>query len=242
MIYEYKARVRFSEVDVQRNLSTIGMLCLMQDTSVFHGEDNGATIEGMMAENITWVLGGWQVRFFDTVKLGDAISSKTWGYKCRHCVAHRNFEISADDGRVLAAAESQYVLMNIAEQKAAPISKELCGRYAMEPGCELKNVNIGRKIPAGNGGVKYEKVPVAEHMLDTNNHVNNLQYIRMAFSYLENKKDFKFNCFRAEFKKQARLGDAFYPEVISIENGYQVKLSNESDELYFIAEWFLTEE
>ena len=64
------------------------------------------------------------------------------------------------------------------------------------------------------GRVRYseaENFIVCEQHLDTQHHVNNCQYIRMAADYLQ--RGFAIYQMRAEYKRQALLGDVFYPAV-----------------------------
>lgn len=56
-----------------------------------------------------------------------------------------------------------------------------------------------------------EPFAIQKHHLDTHHHVNNCQYIRMAADYLP--EGFVIRQMRAEYKKQALLGDIFYPSV-----------------------------
>ena len=73
-----------------------------------------------------------------------------------------------------------------------------------------------------------------EH-LDTNNHVNNAQYI--AFATTQLPADFKANVFRAEYKMQSKLGDVLYPVVKETDKGYIVALNDEAGNLKLACEF-----
>ncbi len=76
-----------------------------------------------------------------------------------------------------------------------------------------------RKIALPEGMEAQEPFAIQKHHLDTHHHVNNCQYIRMGADYLP--EGFEIRQMRAEYKKQALLGDVFYPAVkLEMGKGY----------------------
>ena len=69
----------------------------------------------------------------------------------------------------------------------------------------------GRKIVIPDLYVEKEPIPVTAAHLDTNNHVNNGQYISMAEAFLP--QDFMPHKMRADYRKAAVLGNIIYPRV-----------------------------
>ena len=65
--------------------------------------------------------------------------------------------------------------------------------------------------------------------------MNNCQYIRMGADYLP--EGFEIRQMRAEYKKQALLGDVFYPAVKLEAGKVTVALSAENGEPYAIVEF-----
>lgn len=81
-----------------------------------------------------------------------------------------------------------------------------------------------------------EPFAVKEYHLDTNNHVNNGQYVRMAMEYVP--KDLFVEQLRVEYKSQAVLGDKICP-VMSVDESnklYTVTLNKEDGKPYCIVE------
>ena len=92
-----------------------------------------------------------------------------------------------------------------------------------------------RKIKLPSEFKKEEPFAVQKHHLDTNHHVNNCQYIRMAEDYLP--EGFGVRQMRAEYKKQARLGDVMYPEICTENGKVTVLLNTDSGETYAVVEF-----
>ena len=93
-----------------------------------------------------------------------------------------------------------------------------------------------RKIAVPAGGQAMEPFAVKAHHLDTNNHVNNGQYVRMAMDYIP--KDFGVRQLRVEYKSQAVLNDVICPTVSAHGDGtlYTVALNKEDGKPYCIVE------
>lgn len=234
MKYSLNGRVRYSEVDSNGYLAFPALLDYFQDTSTFHGEDWGLKISYLLENNMTWVLGAWQVRLFKKAYLGDLVTASTWAYKFNHSLGFRDYEITDKDGALIAAAETQYVLLDIGNQCPVNIPGSFADIYTIEENAH-RNLRLKRKIIALKEGSKLPDIEVSNYMLDTNKHVNNTQYIKLSMSLLPG--DFEFNCFRAEYKKQAHLGDVFYPVISELENGFQIRFKDKDGSLFFIAEW-----
>ncbi len=234
MIYSFKSRIRYSETDKNSELSFPALLDYFQDTSTFHGEDNQLPLDFLFSQNITWVLGGWQVRIFKPMRLNDFITVSTWAHNFRQCLGFRNYSIKNEAGELTAVADTQYVLINLKDQTPVRIPEYMVSGYGLEKDAHI-DLKMQRKIRLCSQEERLEPVSVQDYMIDANNHVNNSQYVKTTMLYLP--KDFSFNCFRCEYKKQARIGDTFYPAVSQLENGIQIKLYDADDSLFFAGEW-----
>ncbi len=234
MKYSFESRIRYSETDKDSFLTFPAMMDYFQDTSTFHGEDNGLSIKFLASKDLTWVLSGWQVRIFALPKLDDYVRFSTWAYAFKGCVGLRNYSLSDLDGNLCAAADTQYVLMDTKKQLQERIPNYLVEGYGLEPDSHL-DLGLSRKIAAAGEEELLEPLVVREYMIDTNKHVNNSQYIKTAMSFIP--RDMEFNCFRAEYKKQAHLGDVLYPSRSYSENTVQMRFYDSDGKPYFIAEW-----
>ena len=92
-----------------------------------------------------------------------------------------------------------------------------------------------RKISLPEKREKMNEIVIQKHHLDTNHHVNNCQYVQIAEDFLP--EDFEIRQMRAEYKKQAKLHDVFYPEVSFEEEKITVVLNNEEGQPYAIVEF-----
>lgn len=236
MVYTIKDRIKYHQVDSNQKLDICGLLEMFQDCGALHGEDCGFSIDYQNEIGKCWVITSWQLIIDKLPRLGDEVVVSTWGYKVRQIMALRNFTLSSPDGEIFAKADTQWIMMDMNTGRPTRVPQEAADMYGMEPDMQLPDEFPGRSIKVAPEGEYKESLLVAEHMLDTNGHVNNCQYVQIARSYVP--KDLKFKRFGAEYVAQAFLGDTMKPRVSTLENGgFQVVLEQENGKPYLIAQW-----
>ena len=88
-----------------------------------------------------------------------------------------------------------------------------------------------RKLPVPKEPTAGEPVRVMKYHLDTNNHMNNCQYVQLATEYLPD--DFDLGQIRVEYKNSAKYGDVLVPYYEMKEEGLAVELKAAEDEKIF---------
>ena len=93
----------------------------------------------------------------------------------------------------------------------------------------------GRKISLPEETEVLEAFPVRRYHIDTNEHVNNCQYVQMALEFLP--ADRQFRQIRVEYKKSAVLGDVIYPKRSREEERTIIELCAENGRPYAVVEF-----
>ena len=145
----------------------------------------------------------------------------------------RNFTLTTENGELLSWANSIWTNLDTEKGIPARLTEEDTKGYILDEKIEMEYAP--RKITLPDEMTKEEPFAIQKHHLDTHHHVNNCQYIRMAADYLP--EGFVIHQMRAEYKKQALLGDVFHPGVKKEEGKVVVSLSNESGEPYAVVEF-----
>ena len=232
-MYTEDGRIRYSEVGTDRKLTMESLLDYYQDVATFQTEDLGIGIEYMMNIQYAWVLSSWQVVINRYPSVGERIRTSTIPYEWKGFLGYRNFLMETEDGEVLSYANSIWVFMDMKKEMPARIPRdildkfELCERYPME--CEP------RKIKVPEGGKTMEPIIVKRHHLDTNDHVNNGQYVKMALDFVP--KDQAVYQMRADYRMSAKLDDVMTPVVTSEENKYTICLEADNKDAYCTVEF-----
>ena len=233
-MYSFDSRVRYSELAENGRLSLDSLINYMQDCASFESEDLGVGMEHLSRKNRTWVLNFWQIVIERYPKMAERITIGTQGCKCEKMFGYRNFIITDEKGEYIAKANSIWILMDQEKGRPVIVKPEEAAVYGTAEPIPMEYAS--RKIPIPENGTTQPAFTVQEYHLDTNHHVNNGQYVRMAMTFLP--KETVVKELRAEYKKQALLGDEVIPVLYQTEKGYLVALNGTDGKGYAIVEFF----
>lgn len=218
-MYSFQSRVRYSEINENRELDLYSILNYFQDCSNFHSVDIGVGLEYLTARNRAWLLSSWQVEIVEPPKLFDHIEIATWPYDFKGLYGYRNFVLYNEEKNhsVAAYANSIWFLVDTETMRPIRITPEDSAAYVNEPPYPMDYA--ARKIALPTEQVqtsKMEPISVNASMLDTNRHVNNAQYIRLAAACID--PSFPIRKMRAEYRHSAVAGDIICPIVMTCED------------------------
>lgn len=233
-MYTFDGRVRYSEVGEDGCLGLQSLLDYFQDCSTFHSEDIGLGLEYMDKIRQVWLLSAWQICIGRYPRYGERIVVGTAPYEFRGFMGLRNFLMQTKEGEALAWANSIWTLMD--REKMRPVKPNEDMRAGYVPEEKYPMDYAPRKITMPVDGQPMEAFTVKPHHLDTNHHVNNGQYVRMAAEYIP--RDFFVEQLRVEYKNQAVLGDVICPVFAADKDKglYTVALNREDGRPYSIVE------
>lgn len=208
-VYTFESRIRYSEVGLNCNLTLESLLDYFQDCSTFHSEDIGLGVDYLKKKNMVWMLSSWQIVVERYPHLCENVLIGTAPYEFKGFIGYRNFLMQTKSGERLAYANSVWSLMDMEKMAPAKPPQEMLDGYVLSE--KLPMDYAPRKITLQPDGIEQETLCVRPHHLDSNGHVNNGQYVRIAMEYVP--KDFRIRQMRAEYKKQAVLDDRMLPIV-----------------------------
>ena len=235
-MYSFSNRVRYSEVNSEKELTLPSLLDYLQDCCTFESEDFGVGVDYLAKEQVAWILSSWEIKVYRYPQMGQHIMVSTWPYAFRGFYGYRNFCIEGEDGEIFAEANSVWVFMDTEKMRPARVSERMQEVYIPEIRDEIPGEWADRKISlpdeAVQKSVEKEPVRVSRFYIDTNHHMNNGKYILVAEEYLPEQV---FVCgLRAEYRKAAMLGDMLYPVVTMEEKQITVTLADEKGASYAI--------
>ncbi len=231
-MYTIDSRVRFSEVDHNETITLPGIINYFQDCSTFHSEDIGLGMDYLKEQGKVWILSSWQVVADRYPRIGERIDVSTWATGFRGLFGTRNFRMRDEQKNTVAYANSVWVFMDVKKGRPARPEASDIEKYGTEPPLDMDYAS--RKISLPEITVKKDPFPVRKYHIDTNEHVNNCQYVQMALEVLE--KEMKVKQVRVEYKKSAVYNDSILPKVAE-ENGRTiVELCDMDEKPYAVVE------
>ena len=235
-MYEFDARVRYSETDETQNITITALVNYLQDCSTFHSADVGLTVDHLNELRRAWLLSYWDIYIDRMPRLYETISVGTSPHEFRGVLAHRNFWIKDKDGNFLLKADSLWFSFDTERMRPVKIEENMIAPFG-----EINNVlelpESDRKVTVPEELTTGEAIRIEKHHIDTNHHVNNAQYLQIADDVLtaatEGKVHFTKGRIRAEYKKAAVLGDIMIPKYGTTESDSAVvSLQNEAGEVF----------
>lgn len=237
-MYSFNSRIRYSECGADGYLTIVALLNYFQDCSTFQSEDLGVGVAALHERGTLWVVNSWQIDIMRLPRLCDRVEIYTRPYDCRGFFGKRNFYMKNEDGEYLAKADSLWTYISAKDATPVRIDRDILEAYGREPKIEMEY--LGRKIsvPGDTEGWSHsleEAIPVNDHLLDTNKHVNNGKYVELAAGLIP--EELRPDRVRVEYRKQAFLGDTIFPEVYRQGEQVIVKLADTDGNAYSIVEF-----
>ena len=212
-MYKFDSRIRYSEVGPNGLLTMEGLINYFQDCSTFQSEDLGIGIRWLTDRHIAWLVNFWQIEVTRYPSLAEKVRIGTSPYEIKSILGLRNFLMETEDGEMLAQANSVWTLFDTEKGLPVRVPAEITDKYEMFEPFEM--TYLPRKIPVPKeGGQEAPKIVIQEHHLDTNRHVNNGQYVRLALQELA--PGAAIRQLLVEYRRQAVLGDIVTPVLYDI--------------------------
>lgn len=233
-MYSFTSRIRYSETDAFGRLSPEKLIDYFQDCSTFQSEDYEIGIKHLQKRNLAWIIVYWRVEINRMPSLGEDVRIGTMPYSMKGGIGLRNFLLETADGERLAAANSVWTLVDTTTMHPVRIPADIIEKYQTENKLDMKYDSRKIRVP-DLPGKKRSPVIVREYHLDTNQHMNNGQYVRIATGLLPAEKEAAV--IRIEYRRQAVLGDRIIPVVYEESpSAVCVSLNSEDGEPFAIME------
>lgn len=243
-MYQFESRVRYSETDSRGKLTPEGMMEYFEDCTTFQSEDIGLGVQFLKENHCAWVLSFVQIGMNRYPSHGERIVIQTIPYDIKGFLGYRNFVMRTLEGEVLSYANTMWTYLNTETGRPIKAPESMITAYGLSERYPMEYAP--RKITIPENRMCFEEIVVKQHHLDTNDHVNNVEYVRMARELMqdghalygrgdaeepEGKKDGRFvRGLRVEYKQSALLGDVIYPVGAGdAENGRMVFSLNDSE-------------
>lgn len=221
-MYSFSSTVRYSECDENSTITIPSLVRYLQDCSMFHMQSLDRTVEYYRKHHCAWFIAAWQIEIACLPRYCDRIMTSTWCHTMKPTYALRSYAMERD-GKTLVKAESINVVFDTDKGRATRIPANESVYVSDDPRIDLPPT--ARKLKVGGESQVQEPIHVTRHHLDTNHHVNNVQYIVMAHDIVR-ALDAGFSLRRlcVQYKVPAKLGDIIVPHMYMADGGYDVDL------------------
>jgi acyl-ACP thioesterase len=231
-MYTFESRIRYSETDRTGRLAIPSLVNYFQDCSNFQSDELGLGHKELARRGRGWILSSWHIEIYNIPVLGERVTIGTFATDFKGFYGGRNFVMLDGKGKILACADSTWVLIDIHRGRPVKPDPRDIELYGVSPPLSLET--YGRKIKRIEETTSLPSFEIQRHQLDTQDHVNNCQYILMALDVIPIETVVRR--IRVEYKKAAVYKDRIVPNVASEEGRTVVELCDEKGNPYALVE------
>lgn len=237
-MYSFGSRIRYSEIGADGRLKVGALVDYFQDCSMFHSEDAGIGIDFLRPRKQGWFLVSWQIVIERLPQLGDEVKVSTWPYEFKGFWGKRNYIMEDAQGKCLAYANSLWTFMCMNSQKPMRITQEQIDGYPVEKKLDMNYAS--RKIIVSGEGIRQKPIFALKSHMDTNHHMNNSQYIKIAQEYLPYGTG--VSQIRVDYRRPVGASVSMIPVIYEFDDTYTVMLQDENNEAYALIEFQINKE
>lgn len=152
----------------------------------------------------TWMLLYWKIKVINRPRWNSELTVKTWPRAFEKVSSWRDFEVYDQAGNLVVIATTQWVLIDVRSQKVSRITETMQEEYGIEPKSVFEEELTGRLKPEENAK-KITEYTAVKRDIDANHHVNNANYLDIAYDILPEDLSTNFENLEIYYKKQIKL-------------------------------------
>ena len=202
-MYEKDFTVEYVDVDSNNKLSNYGIFKYLQEMGCLHADACKCGINDVERISACWILLDWKLHVFYRPSWNTHFHIKTWLSKIDQVSCYRDFEITGIGGEKIAVATSRWVLVDIHSGHITKITQDIVEAFGITNSslCEERIEKIIEPEVYENTF----KYTILKRDIDTNKHLNNLNYILLASEMLPDNT--YYSRIDVMYKKQCFLND-----------------------------------
>ncbi len=198
--------VRGYEADFTNRAAVQTFAYYMEEAAGRHAEKLGFSTDRLRDEGVAWVLARMYIETYTFPQTGEKVYLTTWPVGIEKLQFRRDFELRDGDGRMLARAISQWVVVNLETRKLERITSY----PGLEPEAPERTLEEPKwKIAPQADSPELLQLDVRLSDIDQNNHVNNVHYIEWVVESVPYATDTEKNLASVEiiFRAEAKYKD-----------------------------------
>ena len=207
-IYTKNFEIIFSDINQNNELSNKGILRMMQEIAMMHSDSLNFGLNNVHETGYAWLLLNWKLRVFSRPKWKTILTINTWSRSINPLFAYRDIEIYDDKNNLVAVGSSKWILLDINKKSLIKIPPEVKERFPnVDKSVFESKFNEKLKEPENSEFIMHYKIQRRD--IDTNHHVNNLNYLDYAYEALPEDvfSNINFSNVEIMYKHEAKLGD-----------------------------------
>ena len=206
MFIEKEFFVGLSDIGYENRLTNRSLLAYCENIAGLHSDIAGYGLLNTPKTRKGWVLLNWKVKFFERPIYGTELKIRTWSKGSDKLYAYRDFEIMNKSGEMLGIVTSRWVLIDLDKKHFVKITEiPLDELYGLE-NKSVFEINFP-KIEEPLNYIRNCEITITNDLIDSNDHVHNLNYINFANHLVDARVENKCNNLEIAYKKEIKVGE-----------------------------------
>lgn len=230
-IFTYNYKIKYSDVGTNNKLTLRAFVETLQEAAIGHSEIAGYGVNNIEKTHIAWLLLDWKVHIISYPHSNESIIVKTWPRVFDRLYSYRDFEVYDKDNNLIAIASSKWFAIDTESKKIKKLTPEITDAYGEPVTKSVFDEPFKNKITTPDNFKLNFKCTTQRRDIDTNGHVNNLNYIDYALETLDEKtfNNTVFNNLEIVYKKEIKLKENINCYYSLENNKHIVTIKSEDD-------------
>lgn len=229
-IFTYEYKIRYTDVGPDNKMTLKALVSTLQEAAISHSEEAEFGINNVEKTHLAWLLLNWKVQVISYPHTNDMLTIKTWPRIFDRLYSYRDFEVFDINNNLIAIASSKWFAIDTENKKIKKLTPEITEAYGEVVSKAVFETAFEEKIKPPEDGKLGFNYKIQRRDIDTNGHVNNLNYIDFALETLAEEiyNNTKFNNLEVIYKKEIKQNEninCFY----SFENNKHIILIKNED-------------
>lgn len=205
-------QLRTSDFDRFGRIQPAAVLDIFQDVASIQAEDIGIGFDDMQAQGVFWAIVRAKYEVLRQPIVHSTVLVRTWPHSPSRFAFQRDYSMADESGDFLVKGSSEWVLMDVASRKLAPVLEHYSGpRDFCEDRAFPRKLRKIHDLTEEDEAVQSERliVPGASD-IDVNGHVNNARYAAYVLDALDElglAPSESVRTFQMDFRHEVRAGE-----------------------------------
>lgn len=206
-VFTYNYTIKYSDVGINNKLTLKALVETLQEAAIGHSEQAGYGVNNIEKTHMAWLLLDWKVQIFEYPHSNESIIVKTWPRTFDKLYSYRDFEVYNKENNLIAIASSKWFAIDTESKKIRKLTPEITDAYGEPFTKPVFEEPFKNKIVVPENLKLNFSYTTQRRDIDTNGHVNNLNYIDYALETLDEEifNNTTFKNLEIVYKKEIKL-------------------------------------
>lgn len=199
-----------SRCDYSGRLGISDCVDLFLDIAAAHAHDLGMSEDAMAEKHCFWVCAKTRIHFYQMPKIMEKAILMTWPENTERFSANRDYELTAEDGTVMAAGKTQWAVVSTETGKLVQTDTVFPAglQYIEKRSCPEPFARIRDRFDEE----AFASYRVKSTDIDINHHMNNARYFTAIFSLfsIEEIEAMNIKVMEVQYKNPCFEGDVLH--------------------------------